>query len=570
MNSVSAGLYIGLRSGSEGNLNITSGSTLSCSACFIGNEPGSTGEVTVSGSSTTWTCGACIIGDSGTGTLNISGGATFTPISTYVGYDTSSTGTINFGTGGTLTTKVLYASPTQLKGTGTINTNSMISDIVLVFDLSHGLIQTITLNSQPNQNITVNLDMSGAPDYNTELGAGWKGNGSLTIRDGITVNSDTGIIGFMSDSTGVATVDGPGSTWNNNVTVVGLVGNGTLNITGGGTVSNHYGYIGCDNGSSGTVTVDGPGSTWSNSDDLFVGELGSGTLNITGGTVTSDTSFISFSYSDSSGVVTVDGSTSTWNSGDLFLGCFGTGSVTQNSGTVSIDGTLYFSYYDSASIGTYNLNGGTLIIKSINKGSGTATFNFGGGTLQPSDAFSTSLPMILTGDSGNANVDTSGHDVTLSGILSGIGGINKLGTGTLTLSALETYSGDTTVSDGTLVFAGGIDAGGTMLIDVQSGTAVFSTTDIGRSDLDIITAAGATFEIAEGTHVVGEISGGGMTRVDSGASLTAASITQGTLIIGGTGAGSGAVAVPEPAVWVMLGGVFVVLAVCGRGKGRRV
>ena len=31
--------------------------------------------------------------------------------------------------------------------------------------------------------------------------------------------------------------------------------------------------------------------------------------------------------------------------------------------------------------GTYNLNGGVLMLKSVAKGSGTAAFNFGGGTI---------------------------------------------------------------------------------------------------------------------------------------------------------------------------------------------
>ena len=33
-------------------------------------------------------------------------------------------------------------------------------------------------------------------------------------------------------------------------------------------------------------------------------------------------------------------------------------------------------------MGTYNLTGGTLALQALTKGAGTATFNFGGGTLQ--------------------------------------------------------------------------------------------------------------------------------------------------------------------------------------------
>ena len=49
-----------------------------------------------------------------------------------VGANTGYTGVIDFGTnGGTLTTQTLLASPAQLAGTGTINTNGLVSDIDL-------------------------------------------------------------------------------------------------------------------------------------------------------------------------------------------------------------------------------------------------------------------------------------------------------------------------------------------------------------------------------------------------------------------------------------------------------
>jgi hypothetical protein len=83
---------------------------------------------------------------------------------------------------------------------------------------------------------------------------------------------------------------------------------------------------------------------------------------------------------------------------------------------------------------------------------------------------------------------------------------------------------------------------------------------ISKSELAIITAIGGTFEVADGAHMLGTISGSGTTKVDAGASLTAVSIVQNTLTIGAgasvtisptTGA-AGASAVPEPGTWVLL------------------
>ena len=67
------------------------------------------------------------------------------------------------------------------------------------------------------------------------------------------------------------------------------------------------------------------------------------------------------------------------------------------------------------SSGTYNLNGGLLVLSSLSQGSGIAAFNFGGGTLQASAAMSGSLAMTLTGSGGNANVNSAGYAVSLAG-----------------------------------------------------------------------------------------------------------------------------------------------------------
>ncbi len=121
---------------------------------------------------------------------------------------------------------------------------------------------------------------------------------------------------------------------------------------------------------------------------------------------------------------------------------------------------------------------------------------------------------------------------TFSGILSGAGGIRKSGSGTFTLIALNAYSGDTIISGGTLEIAGGIGASGTSLIDIQSGKAVLKTVNVNKTNLNINTSPLATFEVVNGTHAVGAINGSGITQVDSGATLTATSIAQGTLTIG--------------------------------------
>jgi fibronectin-binding autotransporter adhesin len=135
-----------------------------------------------------------------------------------------------------------------------------------------------------------------------------------------------------------------------------------------------------------------------------------------------------------------------------YVGYTSTGLFTQWGGTHTVTTHLYLGSL-TGSDGTYNLNGGTLITRSINTGSGTATFNFGGGTLKASSSLSTTLAVNLSGVGGNANVDTSTYTTTLSGTLSGAGGLNKLGAGSLILSGSNSYGGTTNVNGGVLTIS---------------------------------------------------------------------------------------------------------------------
>ena len=110
--------------------------------------------------------------------------------------------------------------------------------------------------------------------------------------------------------------------------------------------------------------------------------------------------------------------------------------------------------------GIWNMTGGELNVGSngIQKTSTKNVayeINLGGGIVRASDAmgFSSPLKMNLTGASGtNVTFDTQASAVTLSGVLSGAGGLTKAGTGTLTLSGANTYAGTTRIVDGTVAF----------------------------------------------------------------------------------------------------------------------
>ncbi len=264
----------------SGKLNIIDGGKVIITNTFgyIGYKPGSTGEVTVSGAGSEWVNNSnLVVGLEGSGRLNITNSGIVTVEgNTHLGLSS----TINFDNG-TLTAGGLSCGIDDLTGTGTINTGGLASDIDLVFDATHGLNQTFSLNKNPGQNITVNLNVINFPGYGV-LGAGYSGVGTMSISDGRAIISGQGLIGYEAGSMGTVTVDGIGSTWTVGTLAVGMRGNGTLNITGGGRVlKDKYSiaFIGSSSGSRGVVTVSGAGSQLICSQIHFDGS-GSGALNI--------------------------------------------------------------------------------------------------------------------------------------------------------------------------------------------------------------------------------------------------------------------------------------------------
>jgi autotransporter-associated beta strand protein len=155
------------------------------------------------------------------------------------------------------------------------------------------------------------------------------------------------------------------------------------------------------------------------------------------------------SYSPN-GVYSINGE-SLLSASSLYVGSSGTpslpGMMTQSGGTVSIQALSI----GNGSRGTYNLNGGDLVLSTLTFYSNSAAFNFNGGTIHAAASFSTSAPLSLNNPGGNATIDTGGYSVTLSGRLIGPGNLIKSGSGKLILSGTNTYTGGTTVLDGTLV-----------------------------------------------------------------------------------------------------------------------
>ena len=127
------------------------------------------------------------------------------------------------------------------------------------------------------------------------------------------------------------------------------------------------------------------------------------------------------------------------------------GTLTGSGGITTLGaGTVTLTVDNSATLTTlgFNVTGGTLSISADNQlGPVALAPTLNGGTLLLTSAL-TSARNFTLGTSGGTISNSAA--VTLSGSLSGSGGLAKTGAGQLSLTALNTYTGPTTLSGGVL------------------------------------------------------------------------------------------------------------------------
>ncbi|EAN2428182.1 fibronectin-binding autotransporter adhesin ShdA [Salmonella enterica] len=360
------------------------------------------------------------------------------------------------------------------------------------------------------------------------------GTGELTLSGDNTYSGGTTITGGTltadhADSLGSGDID------NSGVLKVGegdlentLSGSGSLVKTGTGelTLSGDNTYSGGTTIIGGTLTADhadslGTGAV-ANSGVLQVGEGElENTLSGSGSLVKTGTGELTLSGDNSySGGTTIIGGTLTADHADSL----GTGAVA-NSGVLQVgEGELENTLSGSGSL--VKTGTGELTLSGDNSYSGGTTII--GGTLTADHADS-----LGTGAVANSGVLQVGEG-ELENTLSGSGSLVKTGTGELTLGGDNSYSGDTTIADGTLIAAnvnalgsGNIDNSGTLMLDAN-----------GAFELaNITTHTGATTALAAGSTLdAGQLTqeDGSTLSIDLGAATDDAVITADSVTLGGT------------------------------------
>ena len=168
--------------------------------------------------------------------------------------------------------------------------------------------------------------------------------------------------------------------------------------------------------------------------------------------------------------------------------------------------------------GGTHFNAGKLSVASDdNLGDVAGSLTFNGGVLQVTGTtFNSTARTINWGNGGGGfDIADAGNTFTVSQALGGLGGLTKLGAGTLVLSGTNTYSGGTEITGGSLV-AGSATALGAGDVFVGAGTLVCSapsTLSIGGA-LTILSGANLTLQV--GDSGAGRISAGGTVTLTGG------------------------------------------------------
>jgi autotransporter-associated beta strand protein len=211
-----------------------------------------------------------------------------------------------------------------------------------------------------------------------------------------------------------------------------------------------------------------------------------------------------------------------------------------NAGTTSINGIQIGD--GTTSTGALTLSGTSLTIGSsgismlANAGAATISSPITLGAAQSWTNNSSSL-LTVSGTVANGGfLLTSGGtgNTTVSGVISGSGGLTKSGSGTLTLSGTNTYTGNTTVNGGVLAVTavGNLGAttsgltldGGTLKTTLTAGFANAArpiTIGAGGGTINVVTTNTSTFQLGTANTLTGS---GNLTITGSG-NLSAAATT---------------------------------------------
>jgi T5SS/PEP-CTERM-associated repeat protein len=502
-------------------------------------------------------------GNSGNGTLTVDGaGSSFTSSAgLQAATNVGGVAAVNVTNGGTLTLGATAffgvdgTNGTLPNATGTLN----VSGLGSTFSVKGG-----------------SIILGGAADsMGNPINPG--GTGNLNVSAGGNVTATNNIIfAFSPASSATAVVSGGGSLVSDGEMDIALGSNGSLTINSGGTVvvgGNAFQSVNAAV-TTGNITLNGFNSSFNVFGQLQVGGSG-GTVGGTATLTANDMTVVAVAgpmIVYATGTVNVNtGPVGLFEVGGLQDGVTGTnfGTVAVGTGstlTINSNGnnTIFTGVISGAGgiaktgLGTQTLagantftgpvavNGGVLsFANGGNLGAGTV-ITFNGGTLQWQTGNTTDISSrTVTIAAGGAGIDIGSNNVTLAGVIGGIGGLVKFGSGTLTLSGTNTYIGGTNIQNGTVSVGADANLGtgsvtGGPLGTLAVTTSFTTTKSVSMNGGAVTVASGQTLTLNGGTVAGTTLDGPGSYATDAtnGARFVNVSTTPSATLLANSGTDS--------------------------------
>jgi len=326
----------------------------------------------------------------------------------------------------------------------------------------------------------------GTYSLNMGPGAVTLGSGSVNLTVSSNVFEVDGVIGDNGLNYGLAKSGAGTLTLSNNNSFAGgmLLNAGTLNVSSGGAVGAGTFTINggaIDNSSGDVLSLSSQSAMQWNGSFTFVGstnmDFGSAQISVlsdgmivtvSNNTLTTGSQIVGGNRSvrkagagkwTIAGGLANSGISVAVDAGTLELNKdFGANSINANALTVNTNGTVVILNPSGTQFGnlvTIAMSGGLMEWNGDSENFSTLTFN--SGRVRNNGDTTTSVlhalgAVSLVGTNCEFEV-TNGAGMTIAGVITNSGGLLKLGGGLLTLSSNNTYTGNTTVSNGTLALS---------------------------------------------------------------------------------------------------------------------